>query len=126
MGPMDRTFTLAEAEAMLAEAQPVIAGIIGARADLAERMQALQSGDRRALPEVKGLEAQLSEHLDWFVSRGVQVKGYAPLLLDWPSQQGDRLVLLCWLENEPALGWYHDAELGFLGRRPLAHLADDH
>ena len=71
---------------------------------------------------MKGLEARLGDQLDWFTSRGVQVKGYAPLLLDWPMPWGDRVLLLCWLENEPELAWYHDAELGFLGRRPLTDL----
>jgi hypothetical protein len=118
----ERAFTIAEARAMLAEAQPVIADIMEARRELAERMHSFQSGDRRELPELKALEARLSDRLDWFVSRGVQVKGYAPLLLDWPMQHGDGVVLLCWLENEPELAWYHDPQLGYLGRRPLTDL----
>ena len=119
---MDRTFTVEEAKAMLAEAEPVIADIMEARVELAQRMQSFQAGDRSELPELKGLEARLSERLDWFVSRGVQVKGYAPLLLDWPTVRDGRMLLLCWLENEPALLWYHDADLGFMGRRPLTDL----
>jgi hypothetical protein len=122
MEHMERSFTVHEARSMLREAAPVIADIVAARRQLAERMQVFQAGDRSALPELKGLEAHLSDRIDWFVSRGVQVKGYAPLLLDWPMRRGDRIVLLCWLENEPDLAWFHDAELGFLGRRPLTEL----
>ena len=120
---MERTFSVSEAIAMLAEAAPVVAELVACRAELAERLHALEQGDRQQLPEVKGLEARLGEHLDWFTSRGVQVKGYAPLLLDWPHERDGRLLLLCWLENEPALAWYHDAQLGFLGRRPLSELS---
>lgn len=121
--PVARTFSLREAQATLTEAGPVIAAILACRVELAERLQAFQRGERHQLPEVKALEARLGEHLDWFTSRGVQVKGYAPLLLDWPHEHAGRLLLLCWLENEPALAWYHEAELGFLGRRPLSDLA---
>jgi hypothetical protein len=28
-------------------------------------------------------------------------------------------VLLCWLEGDEELAWYHRADLGFLGRRRL-------
>jgi arsenite methyltransferase len=28
-------------------------------------------------------------------------------------------VLLCWLEGDPKLSWYHRLDLGFAGRRPL-------
>ncbi len=107
---------------MLEQARPVIADILETRRLLAEHLHLFQSGDRGALPELKGLEARLGDLLDWFIGRGVQVKGYAPLLLDWPVQRGERLVLLCWLENEPELAWFHDSELGFLGRRPLHEL----
>jgi hypothetical protein len=119
---VERFFTIAEAEALLAEALPIAADIIAVRADLVEGAQAVQAGERTRLPAVKALEARLSELLDWFGERAIQVKGYAPLLIDFPMQVGDRVVLLCWLENEPALAWYHDLEHGFLGRRPLAQL----
>ena len=84
---MERTFSVSEAIAMLAEAAPVVNEILACRAELAERLHALEQGDRQQLPEVKGLEARLGEQLDWFTSRGVQVKGYAPLLLDWPHER---------------------------------------
>jgi hypothetical protein len=29
-------------------------------------------------------------------------------------------VLLCWLEGEPELSWYHRLDLGFLARRRLS------
>jgi hypothetical protein len=30
---------------------------------------------------------------------------------------------LCWKFGESAIGWWHDLETGFDGRRPLAELA---
>jgi hypothetical protein len=52
----------------------------------------------------------------------VQVKGFAPLLLDFPMRHDGRDLLLCWLEGERELAWYHDVAHGFPGRRPLSDL----
>jgi hypothetical protein len=50
---------------------------------------------------------------------GVEVKGLAPLLLDFPAEFDGVPVLLCWLEGEQRLDWYHRLDLGFAGRRRL-------
>ena len=44
--------------------------------------------------------------------------------VDFPAQIGDRVVLLCWLEGEERVEWFHDEASGFPGRRPLAELHD--
>jgi hypothetical protein len=121
---VERFFTIDEAKALLDAARPIAHEVIAVRADLVEGAQAVRGGERSELPAVKALEARLSELLDWFGEHDIQVKGYAPLLLDFPMRLGDRVILLCWLENEPALAWYHDLEHGFPGRRPLAQLGD--
>lgn len=96
--------------------------VVEARADLAELRATLHAGETSTLggvPELKALEARVGEHLSWFEEQGAQVKGVAPLLLDFPSEVDGHSALLCWLEGERALGWYHRTELGFLGRRRL-------
>ncbi|WP_460491436.1 DUF2203 domain-containing protein [Dactylosporangium cerinum] len=50
---------------------------------------------------------------------GIQLKGLAPLLLDFPAEFDGVPVLLCWLEGDQDLAWFHRADLGFAGRRPL-------
>ena len=67
----------------------------------------------------------MSELADRLQAMGLQIKGFAPLLLDFPMRHDGREILLCWLEGERELGWYHDAELGFAGRRPLTDLDPD-
>jgi hypothetical protein len=47
----------------------------------------------------------------------VELKGLAPLLVDFPADLDAVPVLLCWLEGESELAWYHRADLGFAGRR---------
>jgi hypothetical protein len=50
---------------------------------------------------------------------GVELKGAAPLLLDFPADLAGVHVYLCWLEGESELAWYHRVDLGFAGRRRL-------
>ena len=122
---MERVFTLDEARALMPEVHLRAAQIVAVRAELTERAAQLRAGERSELPGVKGLEAQLSEALDWFAETGIDVKGWAPLLIDFPMRVAHRVVLVCWLENEPQLAWYHEVEHGFAGRRPLSTLAVD-
>lgn len=119
---MERLFTVEEARAVLGDAAQSIAAFVDLRAEFAELRWALEH-DRAAasggIAELKALEARLDTHLSPLRDRGVQVKGYAPLLLDFPATRDDRTVLLCWLEGEPELGWWHPRELGLMGRRRL-------
>jgi len=47
------------------------------------------------------------------------VKGFAPLLLDFPGEHDGEPVLWCWVEGEADIRWYHRADCGFAGRRPI-------
>ena len=40
-------------------------------------------------------------------------------LLDFPSLRAGREVYLCWQEGEDAIGFWHEPDAGFAGRRPL-------
>ena len=40
-------------------------------------------------------------------------------LVDFPSLREGREVYLCWVEGEDEIGFWHDLEEGFGGRRPL-------
>lgn len=40
-------------------------------------------------------------------------------LVDFPSRRDDEEIYLCWEEGEPEIGFWHDLETGFSGRRPL-------
>ncbi len=118
-------FTLAEAHRLMPEVQRRAARYVDLRADFAETSAAVRAGGQAhtgGLAELKSLEARVHEELEWFRSRDIQVKGVAPLLIDFPAVADGREVLLCWLEGEPELGWYHPVELGFMGRRRIDDL----
>jgi hypothetical protein len=112
--------TLGQARAMLSALRPRIDDFLAARADLAEIQADLaERGTSRlgALADAKALEARLYADLEHFGADGVQVKGFAPLLLDFPGERAGEPVLWCWLEGDDDIEWYHRLDTGFAGRR---------
>src|SRR5687768_8332956 len=116
-----RRFTIDEVRAVLPALQAHVEQLVALRADLAEAGSALADGGQPpgGLPQVKALEARLQESIDWFADRGIQVKGIAPVIVDFPGEVNGDDVLLCWLEGETELAWYHPESTGFMGRRRL-------
>jgi hypothetical protein len=116
-------FTIDEAVAELQRLLPALDEIVALRADAAELAAAAVSGgpptSLGAMPELKAAQARLDELLTEVQQTGADLKGLSPLLVDFPSELDGTDVLLCWLEGDRALGWYHRVDLGFAGRRPL-------
>ena len=50
---------------------------------------------------------------------GARLKDPETGLVDFPARLDGREVLLCWRLGEERIAWYHDAEAGFRGRKPL-------
>ena len=116
-------FTLEQARMELIGLRPLLDEMIVVRADVVELAAALTTGgeptELGGLPELKAAEARLNELMTEVQQTGAELKGVAPLLVDFPSDLDGVPVLLCWLEGETALDWYHRLDLGFAGRRPL-------
>jgi hypothetical protein len=116
-------FTIDEAATELTRLLPALDQIVALRADAAELAAAAAPGGPAtslgAVPEFKAAQARLDELLTRVQETGAELKGLAPLLIDFPSQLDGTDVLLCWLEGDRALQWYHRVDLGFAGRRPL-------
>lgn len=116
-------FTLDEARAELTLLLPVLDEVVALRADAAELGASTMPGGTGTslggLPELKAAQARLDELLTRVQQTGAVLKGLAPLLVDFPGEIDGTDVLLCWLEGDRSLGWYHRADLGFAGRRPI-------
>ncbi|MDI6104746.1 DUF2203 domain-containing protein [Actinoplanes sp. NEAU-A12] len=116
-------FTLPEARLEVARLRPVLDQIITLRADMVELSAALVPGGEPTplggLPERKAVEARLNELMTEVQETGAELKGMAPLLVDFPGELDGVSVLFCWLEGDTDITWYHRADLGFAGRRPL-------
>ena len=114
-----RTFTVAEAHSVAARVVELGDRLVEVRAELTERRA---KSDVGPLAELKGLEAGLADLLDQILALEVQLKGWAPLLVDIAVEHEGRVVLFCLLEGDREIGWYHEVDHGFPGRRPLSHL----
>jgi hypothetical protein len=116
-------FTLSQARMELARLRPVLDELVLVRADMVELTAALTPGGEPTvlggLPERKAAEARLNELMTEVQQTGAELKGVAPLLVDFPADLDGVPVLLCWLEGEADLAWYHRPNLGFAGRRRL-------
>jgi hypothetical protein len=127
---MDTLFTYRTAADLLPEARRRIGGIARLSGELRRLTVEVEGGGAApgTVAEAKATEARIDEELSWFRDRGVQVKGVAPALLDFPARAvvdgSEQVVLLCWREGEDALAWYHPVETGYLGRVPIADLDD--
>ncbi|MCP2259861.1 hypothetical protein LX15_003570 [Streptoalloteichus tenebrarius] len=121
-------FTVSEARQELARLRPVLEEIVALRADAAELAAAVggfgQPTPLGGLPELKAAQARLDELMSAVQATGAELKGFAPLLVDFPSELDGVPVLLCWLEGDDDLAWYHRADLGFAGRRRLPPSAE--
>ncbi|ACZ86788.1 DUF2203 domain-containing protein [Streptosporangium roseum] len=119
---MGRIFTVEEARALMPALLERADEFVSLRGDLAELVRDLREhgvSESGGLPEAKAFEARLDEILGWFEAHGIEIKGVAPLLVDFPSVLDGVSVRLCWLEGDRDLAWYHREDLGFAGRRPL-------
>ena len=53
---------------------------------------------------------------------GIEIRDVDRGLVDFPARHGAETVLLCWLEGEENVAFFHDASSGFGGRRPIDEL----
>jgi hypothetical protein len=61
------------------------------------------------------------EVLNELTGRGIVVRDPARGLIDFPAQSPTgREYLLCWLDGEDAIEWWHWPDAGFAGRTPLS------
>ncbi len=112
---------------MLPEARRRIAAASELLTDLRRAMHRLREGEgTTTADDAAMLERELELALRWFEERGIQVKGIAPALLDFPARavrdQEPIEVLLCWRDDEPTIAYYHPPETGYRGREPVAML----
>ena len=55
----------------------------------------------------------------WLRERELVLRDLDRGLLDFPALRGGVEIYLCWEEGEEEIGWWHEPEAGFAGRRAL-------
>lgn len=128
---MERLFTRAEAEALL----PLLTELLTELRDKALRLEAIR-GRLAELPETArhngyaaeaarlereaaGLMAEAGALIERVQGLGVEIKDIVTGLVDFRTLYEGRTVCLCWRLGEPSIGFWHELDTGFAGRRPL-------
>ncbi len=73
--------------------------------------------------ELLALHAALAAEVEAVEALGAVVKDVEKGLVDFWHRHGTQDVQLCWRHGESAIEWYHGADEGFAGRKPVAALA---
>jgi hypothetical protein len=130
----ERAFTPEEANAALAEVRPLVERMVAARSMLldAQHRQAelvarvASNGGGLTPPDVAAAAAEVQQSTTELVAvleelerLGVQVKDLDRGLVDFPCVHRGRVVLLCWELGEDEVAFWHGADEGYAGRRPL-------
>ena len=122
----ERHYTLAEANAALGWVGEAIVRLRAARDNLSdeEAREALaeagpQNGGGTPGRVVSEAFVELRGALARFRDAGIVLRDLERGLVDFPAIRAGREVYLCWIEGEPEIGFWHDLEAGFEGRKPL-------
>lgn len=130
-----KTFTLAEAQALL----PVLRSLLTAAVEAHNKAAQLDADMQRTITRIlllggvqldpvamagrraekENLLQRLKDALSEMDAAGVQIKDLERGLLDFPCRLDGKTVLLCWQLGEETIGYWHGANEGFAGRKPI-------
>jgi len=123
-GGHEPTFTVREADAALPDLRERLERIRLARQRIlraGERIRgrvAADGGGHGGRDYWDALDVLRTE-VENLSSRGILLRDPEAGLLDFPAEREGRRVFLCWRLGEDHVGFWHEAEAGFTGRRPL-------
>jgi hypothetical protein len=132
---MPRYFTLAQAQALVPAVEERLRRAISLKASLAEAAGELEAEserirltggalvDRRKLLDAVSRRDTAAAHirdvLESIHENGCEVKDLDTGLLDFPTLLRGEEVCLCWKLGETEIRFWHGAQEGFRGRKPI-------
>jgi hypothetical protein len=75
--------------------------------------------------ELGGIYEQMGGHVEFLLKQGVVLRDVLNGVVDFPCRYQGRIIMLCWQMDEAELGFWHEADAGFLTRQPLDALPPD-
>lgn len=122
-----KIFTVEQANQLLPEIEPLMAGLIDRRTKVIEARKDTKVMFEASNSEFGGPIA--SQMVNDFIvierllkeirSRGCIIKDVNAGLVDFLSLRDGREVYLCWKFGEPEVGFFHELHSGFPGRQPI-------
>jgi hypothetical protein len=128
-----RHYTVDEADALIPTLSPVLEDLHDLHLRLQEAREvveefqhlASQNGNARTThildPDVdmSKLQSEMRKRLEFLTGLDVVLKDIEIGLIDFPTRLHDHDVYLCWHLGEERVGFWHEIEEGYRGRRPL-------
>jgi len=130
-----RRFRLEEAESLLPELEALVRDAVEAKRRFDQAQSELEAAssriallggaqvDRRQILARQGrrdaLASRLRELVEAIQRYGCLVKDLDVGLIDFPTWYQGREVLMCWRLGERGIGFWHETEEGYRGRKPI-------
>jgi hypothetical protein len=127
MPQFEKHFSVEEANDLLPELRQLLAGIRAVRDSLVIEWERAQPVLKAASQNGGGKEAsgyvsdltRLNVQLRELHRRGVVMKDLDRGLIDFPHWRDGQEVFLCWELSEDSVGYWHELETGYQGRKPI-------
>lgn len=129
IGIVTTFYNIDAANARLAEVRDLLLVLREERAELIRlRDEAAAPGVdeevlRRLRLRMQGIIDQMQAAVLRIDGMSISLRDISTGLIDFPALVNGRQVCLCWRIGEDAIGWWHELDAGFAGRRALADLA---
>ncbi len=126
-----KLFTVDQANATLPLVRKIVADVVREHAVWREKILELDLAASSAHAEAERGNAERLEHEVQARAReiagfqrelgalGIELKDPRLGLVDFPSENNGRRVLLCWRLGEPEIRFWHEVDSGYAGRQPL-------
>ncbi len=122
----DHYYQVAEANAQIAELTTLFERVLELRTQLKRLVPGEGGGRKQPAVEdrhaVRALMETLNDTTDEIAALGCVIKDVEIGLVDWPARHDGRDIWLCWRYGERTVEFWHDADAGYAGRRPVAEL----
>lgn len=123
-----RRFTLEQANSSLPLVRRIVGDVVKTHSE-ATRLQ--HQLERAAASEKAPIEAtleramhRLEDFVDELSEIGCELKDYQSGLIDFTGRHHGHDVCLCWKLGEERIGYWHELEAGFAGRKPVSMLRE--
>ena len=70
--------------------------------------------------ELNSTVTKFYQSIEDLENTGVFLKGLDEGLLDFPAKRFDEEIWLCWKECETEIKFWHEKDIGFMGRKPIS------
>jgi hypothetical protein len=122
-----RYFTLEEAQVILDIIRPLVGEILEIRRSIQKRepelwpvlAKAAGNGGSKAASEVAQEFDRLDQAVRSILATGALLKDINLGLVDFPAWHEGRAIYLCWKYGEAQIGFWHEIDGGFSGRKPI-------